>query len=84
VLRRCASLLRNALREGDLLGCDGAGRFRALLVDTGPMGTEDVADILRRAVKVGFGGSGVTAQIQVETHDAQGEAAARAAAATAA
>ena len=75
VLRRCASLLRNAMREGDLLGHDGSGRFRALLVDTGPMGAEDAADVLRRAVKVGFDGSGLTAQVQVESHDAQGDAA---------
>jgi hypothetical protein len=34
-----------------------------------------VADILRRAIKVGFGGTGLTAQVQIETHDAQDEAA---------
>jgi GGDEF domain-containing protein len=75
VLRRMASLLRNSLRDGDVAAHEGNGRFRVLLVDAGPMGTEDMADQIRRAIRVGFDTTGLTAMVGIEILDAQAEAA---------
>jgi GGDEF domain-containing protein len=75
VLRRMSSLLRNALRDGDAVAHEGNGRFRIMLVDAGPMATEDMADTVRRAIKVGFDSTGLTAMVGLEILDAQGEAA---------
>lgn len=81
VLRRMGTLLRNTLREGDGVAHEGGGRFRVMLVDAGPMATEDMAATLRRAIKVGFGSTGLTALVGLEILDAQAEAARLAAAA---
>jgi GGDEF domain-containing protein len=75
VLRRMATLLRNTLRDGDVAAHEGNGRFRVLLVDAGPLATEDMGDQVRRAIRVGFDTTGLSAMVGVEILDAQTEAA---------
>ena len=68
-LRKAAQLVRNSLREGDVVAHDGDGHFRALLVDAGPMTTDERAQTVRRALRSGFEGSGLTALVSVEVLD---------------
>jgi GGDEF domain-containing protein len=75
VLRRIGSLLRNTLRDGDVGAHEGNGRFRVMLVDAGPMATEDMADAIRRAIRVGLDSSGMSSMVGVEILDAAAEVA---------
>jgi GGDEF domain-containing protein len=68
-LRKAAQLVRNSLREGDVVAHDGDGRFRALLVDASAMTTDDRAQMVRRALRSAFDGAGLTALVSVEVLD---------------
>ncbi len=74
VFRKVGAMIRGQLRDGDVVSHDGDGRFRSLLVDSGTMTTEDIADAVRRSVRHGFETSGMSTLVTVDVVDAHAAA----------
>lgn len=66
ILRQVGRTLRASVRDGDIVCHDGAGRFRAMLVDGGAAAAAEITAKINASVRMVLASSGVTGSCQVD------------------